>query len=150
VRPALSAPWVRNFPLPQAHLIGLGVGIAAGFLSSWTFAVPAWLRLVGGCLAVLGLVWAAWATWASADTHLADPDRVVRRGPYAVGRNPMYVGWTMTYLGIGLALASVWLLLLLPGVLLLTHLEVRREEKRLRDRFGAAYAAYLATTRRYL
>jgi protein-S-isoprenylcysteine O-methyltransferase Ste14 len=91
-----------------------------------------------------------WATWVSAGTHLADPDRLVRRGPYAVGRNPMYVGWTLTYAGIGLALASVWLVLLLPAVLVYTHLEVRREEERLRARFGPAYTTYCATTRRYL
>ena len=112
--------------------------------------MPSWLRMAGLCLAGGGLAWATWAAWVSGDTLLADPDRPIRGGPYAVGRNPMYVGWTVAYLGVGLALASVWLVLLLPGVLLFTHIAVRREERLLGERFGPAYAAYAASVRRYV
>jgi protein-S-isoprenylcysteine O-methyltransferase Ste14 len=48
------------------------------------------------------------------------------------------------------ALASGWLLVLAVGVLLGTHLVVRREERRLLARFGSTYAAYAATVRRYV
>jgi len=140
----------RNIPLPEPHLIALGVGLVADALVAWTISVPSWLRPAGLCLVGGGLAWAAWATWVSGDTRLADPDRLIRTGPYAVGRNPMYVGWTVAYLGVGLALASVWLVLLLPGVLLFTHIAVRREERLLRERFGPAYAAYAASIRRYV
>ena len=142
--------WVRNIPLPEPHLIALGVGIAADVFVGWSLSMPSWLRLAGLCLVGAGLAWAAWATWVSRDTYVADPDRLISSGPYAVGRNPMYVGWTAAYLGVGLALANVWLLLLLPGVMLFTHIAVRREESLLRKRFGPAYAAYAASIRRYV
>ena len=142
--------WARNIPMPEPHLIALGVGIIAEAIAGWTIPVPSWLRLAGPCLVGGGLGWAAWATWVSRDTYVADPDRLIRSGPYALGRNPMYVGWTVAYVGVGLALASGWLLLLLPGVLLFTHIAVRREESLLRERFGPAYDVYTASIRRYV
>jgi protein-S-isoprenylcysteine O-methyltransferase Ste14 len=142
--------WVHNIPLPEPHLIALGVGIAAEVFVGWTVSVPGWLRAAGLCLVGGGLAWVAWATWVSRDTNVANPDRLISNGPYAVGRNPMYVGWTVAYVGVGLALANLWLALLLPGVLLFTHIAVRREERLLRQRFGPAYLAYLAAVRRYV
>ncbi len=62
----------------------------------------------------------------------------------------MYVGWTVSYLGVGMALANAWLILLLPAVLLFTHFAVRREERSLQARFGPAYTAYTETVRRYV
>ena len=40
--------------------------------------------------------------------------------------------------------------LLLPGVLLATHVVVVREERSLEARFGAAYRSYRSSVRRYL
>lgn len=143
-------PWLRNIPLPQPHLIALGVGVGLGVLTGWVLRLPSWLWLVDLLLVAAGLALIAWATWASARTHLANPDRLVTTGPYAMGRNPMYVGWTLAYVGIALTLASVWLVLFLPAVLVATHLTVRHEEDRLRARFGSAYTAYAEAVRRYV
>jgi protein-S-isoprenylcysteine O-methyltransferase Ste14 len=143
-------PWVRNIPLPQPHLIGLAVGLTGGWAERWTLPLPAWLRIAGLSLTIGGWALATSATWASRDTDLALPDQLVVRGPYAASRNPMYAGWTLAYLGLTGALASGWLLVLLPGVLLGTHVTVRREERRLLARFGPTYAAYAAAVRRYV
>jgi protein-S-isoprenylcysteine O-methyltransferase Ste14 len=43
-----------------------------------------------------------------------------------------------------------WPLLLLPGVLLVTHVVVVREEQYLEGRFAAAYRSYKTSVRRYL
>jgi protein-S-isoprenylcysteine O-methyltransferase Ste14 len=67
-----------------------------------------------------------------------------------MSRNPMYVGWTLVYLGLTSTLLSVWLMLLLPAVLVATHITVHQEEGRLRARFGQAYTAYAAAVRRYV
>ncbi len=142
--------WLRNVPLPEPHLIGLGAGVIAGVLVPWTFPLPPWQRLAGLSLIGGGLLLAAWATWVSSDADLADPDRLVVSGPYAASRNPMYVGWTLAYVGIALALANVWLALLLPGVLLFMHVVIRREERLLQASFGDEYRTYLTRVRRYL
>ena len=130
--------------------MALGVGVVVGAASGWTFPLPPLLRFVGLGVVGAGVALVAWAISASAHTYLADPDRLVIAGPYAVSRNPMYVGWTLAYVGVALTLMDAWLFVLLPAVLIVTHLTIGREERRLRDRFGPLYTAYAAKVRRYV
>ena len=62
----------------------------------------------------------------------------------------MYVAWTLGYVGVALVADAAWPLLLLPVVLAATDVVVRREERSLERRFGAAYRSYRASVRRYL
>ena len=62
----------------------------------------------------------------------------------------MYLGWHFLYVGIAFVLDTAWLLVLLPGVLLVTHLVILREERQLERRFGDRYLRYKARVRRYL
>ena len=62
----------------------------------------------------------------------------------------MYLAWTLGYAGVALVTGTAWPLLLLPVVLVVTHLEVLREERSLERRFGDAYRSYKASVRRYL
>lgn len=72
-------------------------------------------------------------------------------GIYRVSRNPMYLGAVIAFLGLSAYLNAPWLLLLQPVlVLALTKLAIEREEAYLERRFGAAYQAYAARTRRWL
>jgi protein-S-isoprenylcysteine O-methyltransferase Ste14 len=87
---------------------------------------------------------------AAADVDLERPDQLVDNGPYAYSRNPMYVAWTVGYVGIALVAGTAWPLLLLPAVLVVTQVAVLREERSLERRFGAAYRSYKTSVRRYL
>jgi protein-S-isoprenylcysteine O-methyltransferase Ste14 len=87
---------------------------------------------------------------AAGTTELSRPQRLVTSGPYAVSRNPMYVGWTLLQLGIAMASGSGWVLAALPFVGAVVHREVLREERRLTETFGDKYRQYCATTGRYL
>jgi protein-S-isoprenylcysteine O-methyltransferase Ste14 len=140
-----------NVPLPEAHLVGLGAGLLLDAISRWRLGWPAWVgHALGWPLIAAGLALAVWAVRAAAEVDLDRPDRVVRAGPYAVGRNPMYVAWTLLYVGISFVVGAVLPLLLLPVVLLRTRVEVVKEERALAERFGAEYAHYRATVRRWL
>jgi protein-S-isoprenylcysteine O-methyltransferase Ste14 len=108
------------------------------------------VRLLGGPLIISGAVLAGWATWAAGRVDLECPERIVAHGPYAVSRHPMYVAWTLIYLGVALVLNMSWLLVLLPLLGLLVHREARREESRLEDAFGEAYRTYRRRVRQYL
>jgi protein-S-isoprenylcysteine O-methyltransferase Ste14 len=92
----------------------------------------------------------AWALRAAGVVDLERPNQLVLKGPYAFSRNPMYVGWTLVYVGIALVVNTVWLLLLLPVVLLVTQIVVVREERSLEGRFGSAYRSYKTSARRYV
>lgn len=140
----------RNLPVPEQHLAGL---VLSGILHRVCprrlgHAVP--LRGVGVLLLGTGATLAVWATVTAAEEDLEQPDRLVTSGPYAHSRNPMYVGWTIAYVGVAGLTNSAWPLLLLPGVAAAVHREVRREEDRLTARFGADFEAYRVRIRRYV
>jgi protein-S-isoprenylcysteine O-methyltransferase Ste14 len=75
---------------------------------------------------------------------------LVTEGIYARMRNPMYVGLTLLLVGLAIALASDWtLILVIPAVLLLHFGVVKREERYLEAKFGESYRAYMRRVPRY-
>jgi protein-S-isoprenylcysteine O-methyltransferase Ste14 len=131
--------------------VGLGAGLLLQVVAPWRPPWPAGAgRAVGWPLLLAGLGLAALAVRAAAEVRLERPDRLIRRGPYALSRNPMYVASAAVYLGIALVAGAAWPLLLLPGVLAATHVVVVREERSLEARFGATYRSYRSSVRRYL
>jgi protein-S-isoprenylcysteine O-methyltransferase Ste14 len=140
-----------NVPLPETFLVGLGAGLLLQVVAPWRLPWPARAEhAVGWPLLLAGLGLAAWAVRAAAGVDLQRPRQLVLRGPYAFSRNPMYVAATVAYAGIALVANATWPLLLLPGVLLATHVVAVREERFLEGRFGAAYRSYKTSVRRYL
>lgn len=119
-------------------------------------AWPAWLRLAGGGVMVAGGALALWAAWLFHRAGTGIPtwrpaQRLVVTGPYALSRNPMYLGLTAVCAGLALADANPWLLaLLLPVLAALDRLVIAREEPYLEARFGDAYRAYRARVRRWV
>jgi protein-S-isoprenylcysteine O-methyltransferase Ste14 len=87
---------------------------------------------------------------AAGATELAKPEALVSSGVYGVSRNPMYVGWILLQLGIGLIARSGWVLATLPVVGAGIHHDVLGEERRLSEQFGDEYEQYAAKVRRYV
>lgn len=78
------------------------------------------------------------------------PDRLVTGGPYAVTRNPMYLGHLLFLAGLALLtrspLAAGTAVALVPWF----DRRARRDEARLRARFGAEFDAYCRRVPRWL
>lgn len=140
----------RNVPLPEAHIALLAVGIVAHARRPWPLGSGRSLQRVGWLLIVSSVALAAWATRVAGDLDLERPDRLATSGPYSVSRHPMYVAWTLAFVGAGLVLDTRWLVILLAPLAGLVHREVRTEEDRLTARFGMEYEAYRTRVRRYL
>ena len=63
----------------------------------------------------------------------------------------MYVGLSVTYVGLALLSGILWPVVFLPLVLTtLVLLVVRNEERYLADAFGEEYAVYRARVRRWM
>jgi protein-S-isoprenylcysteine O-methyltransferase Ste14 len=151
--PREGAPAWRwgNIPIPEAHLVGLAAGILLQVIRPWGRPWPAWIGHGCGWQLILAGLWlGAWAVRTAAHVDLERPDQLVDSGPYAFSRNPMYVAWTVGYVGAALVAGTAWPLLLLPAVLVVTQVVVLREERSLERRFGAAYRSYKTSVRRYL
>jgi protein-S-isoprenylcysteine O-methyltransferase Ste14 len=144
--------------LPPLLFLG---SIALGALLHWLVALPlgagGGLRVAAGlALVALGVAAMAWTlvwmrrTQQDPDPRKPSPELIVG-GPFRFSRNPIYVGMALIQLGIGLGLGSAWILLLLPPTLWwLRRGVIEPEEAYLGRRFGAAYAAYKASVRRWL
>ena len=72
-------------------------------------------------------------------------------GLYRFSRNPIYLGFAITYAGLAIAMDSVFvLLLLIPCLFVVDRFVIQREERYLSAKFGADYDAYRARVRRWL
>ncbi|WP_202867956.1 methyltransferase family protein [Kribbella sindirgiensis] len=125
-------------------------GIAAGFALEQLHPWCVRRRPGGWALIAAGGIVIAGAVRAAATNDLARPERLVTSGPYALSRNPMYVGWFMAQVGIGLVTGSGWVLATLPAVGAGLHRDVVREERRLARSFGDEYERYSEKVGRYL
>ena len=147
-----------RFPPPLIYLIALLAGLAAEPLVGLrTFGIDRWLSIGSGI--VLVLAGFAVANFAIALFGRAGTQRkpwrtttaIVTGGPYRFTRNPMYVGLTLIYAGLALALDGPLALALLPVVLAIVRIYViAREERYLAAKFGDAYLDYKRRVRRWL
>jgi protein-S-isoprenylcysteine O-methyltransferase Ste14 len=133
-------------------VIPLAAGIALEAmvpLGRWRFRRG--VLVLGVAAVISGVALSLGAAAAFGPIDAARPSRLVTSGPYALSRNPMYVGWTLIYAGVLLLLRTWWLVLLLIIPVVLTHLIVIPEEEREQAaRFGDAYRDYRRRVRRYL
>ena len=107
-------------------------------------------RGAGWILVGAGVAISASAVRAASEVDLERPSTLISSGPYAIVRNPMYVGWTLLYLGVALITRNAWLVASLPVVVVLIHRDVLREEHTLERSFGENYTRYRKLVRRYL
>ena len=76
---------------------------------------------------------------------------LITSGPFRFSRNPSYLSLSLLYLGIGIALDSVWVLGMIVPVLVAMHVTViLREERYLEGKFGEDYRRYKVSVRRWL
>ncbi len=83
------------------------------------------------------------------------PDRcanaLIRTGPFAYSRNPLYVAVVLMILGIGVWVNSTWIwVMVAPLVLVMNAAVIVREESHLERRFGREYIDYKRAVRRWL
>lgn len=139
---------------------------AAGFLAGWLLQRWRPLPITAGTsfvreAAALAcfVVWMALMFWAMATFRRArtailpirPASRIVTGGPYRFTRNPMYLSLVMLYLGLTLAINSIWPALLLPlVVLVIDRAVIQREERYLGEAFPGDYSTYRQRVRRWL
>lgn len=109
-----------------------------------------WFMFAGGFL--VGLLGFSEVRRAGSNVDPRQPaTTVVTEGPYRFTRNPMYLGFTLMYVGIS-ALANAPLpLLLLPGIQqLMKRGVIEREERYLERKFGEEYLQFKESVRRWI
>ncbi|HYT57209.1 MAG TPA: isoprenylcysteine carboxylmethyltransferase family protein [Verrucomicrobiae bacterium] len=150
-----------------AGVIALPPLIFLGFLAAATvleavvplplLAARAFPRyLAGAALAAVGFVTIAMGMrrFLAAGTNIPPTlptTALVVDGIYRRTRNPLYLGTTLVYLGLGVAAGSLWAIgLVVPLMWVINVGVVAREERYLERKFGDAYRAYKARVRRWI
>ena len=110
-------------------------------------AVPLYLNIIGDVLVVGGLyiVFLVFKqnTFTSATIEVAENQKVISTGPYAVVRHPMYSGAFIMLLGIPLALGSWWGLIAV-GLLVIAIIWRLLDEEKFLAKSLAGYTEYKA------
>ncbi|CAH2599731.1 Isoprenylcysteine carboxylmethyltransferase family protein [Rhodovastum atsumiense] len=138
----------------------MAAALLGGWLLGLVLPVPSLPRPLAGwigsgaILLAFALAGAAVLTMRRAGTHV-DPyhpsTALVRSGPFAVSRNPIYLALILLSLGIAVLLDLAWgVLLLIPAVLVLRFGVIAREEAYLERIFGDAYRDYRSAVRRWI
>jgi protein-S-isoprenylcysteine O-methyltransferase Ste14 len=116
----------------------------------WPHSVAS--ELAGDVLALGGLSILIWArillgvNWSS-EVEIQPGHRLIREGPYALVRHPIYTGVLMMILGLAMDVGHLTWLLLFLVCLLGLYLKSRQEEALLTRHFPDEYPAYRAGTK---
>ena len=78
------------------------------------------------------------------------PESLVTSGPFALCRNPMYLGHVMFLAGLALSLHSWAGATLALATAVWLQFRVRRDERRLAERFGEPYLQYRSRVKRWI
>ena len=148
---------MRNLLLPPIVTL---VSIAAMFaldrlwpgtrLWSGPLAALGWVAVLGG------LVMSQWhaALFRRLGTNLntfGEPGSLTTAGLFGQTRNPMYLGFVIMVLGVGIVLGSVTPWVVAVGFVVWVDVGyVRYEERRMRAAFGGEYEEYCRRVRRWV
>lgn len=111
-------------------------------------AVPDPVRWIGLAFVVAGALFSTWAALTlgrhfDVEVEVHAGHEVVRRGPYAMVRHPVYSGLALHLLGACIATGNVLLIAgTLFGAIPAFYLRASVEERLLRSELGAVYEAY--------
>lgn len=113
-----GGPWAEKEPAQKIIMVFTSIGFIAlmvvpalDFRFGWS-TVPLPLVVAGDVLVVIGyiIIFLVYKenTFTSATIEVAEDQRVISTGPYALVRHPMYAGGMLYLLGTPLALGSWW------------------------------------------
>lgn len=134
-------------------LSGFGNPVASDPLTrllsgDWSDVLGHLLVVLGACLAILAQrhMGSSWRIGA-ADGEVG---AIVDDGPFAISRNPVFLGQALLFVGLFVVLPSLIQAALTGALLLAIALQVRTEERVLHRTLGEPYLAYCRRVRRWL
>lgn len=148
-----TIPWP---PLILITMVVLGFVLNAYLPLGWVVPpMSEFLSFMGAMIVFLAIAFDVWAmkTLRIHQTTIMPhkgSSALVSTGPYAVSRNPIYLGNVMLVVGLALIFGIIWLFALaFVGGLLTSLLAIRSEEKHLAHNFPREWSGYQKKVRRW-
>lgn len=136
-------------PVVAAALLLWLTTLPGGFLCGRFLPPAPWIFAVGAALVALGIAFSIWArahlgrNWSGTVT-LKENHELIRSGPYAMVRHPIYTGLLLAFTGSAIALGEWRGVLAVAIVYASLWRKLRLEERWMLETFGAAYERYRA------
>jgi protein-S-isoprenylcysteine O-methyltransferase Ste14 len=148
---------------PSAERLGHMILMAAGYIllfqsnGNWGLLnhrflpdLP-WIAWLGAVITFVGVLFAIWARWNlgrnwSAAVTIKQGHQIIRTGPYAYIRHPIYTGMLVGVVGSALTAGEYRGLLALAIILLSFYRKARKEEKFLASNFGQPFLEHKRRT----
>jgi protein-S-isoprenylcysteine O-methyltransferase Ste14 len=154
-----AGPTAEQRPLQKIIVASLMIPYVAAFIVpgldhrfGWS-SVPSWLSIIGDILIIVAM-WMVYRvfkenSYGSATVEVAQDQKVISTGPYAIVRNPMYASAAVYFIGLSLALGSYWGLI--PAALMILGFVWRLfDEEKFLARNLPDYTDYCAKVRWHL
>ncbi len=151
-----EAPARRAGPLPPTYLLASIVAmVALHRLGPGKMLLPFPWNLSGIAPFVIGVLLNLVADRSFKKRHTTvkpfeQPSVLITDGVFGWTRNPMYVGFVLVLLGLGLLMGSVSPFAVVPVLALSLHvIFIRAEERALEEEFGDSWRTYKGEVRRW-
>lgn len=144
---------------PLLYVMAIAVSIVLAWLVPLPWVPPplseilfaaGWLVAIGGLVLIVQAI----RTLRKANTTFRPNEasaHLVTTGPFALSRNPIYLGDTMIMVGAALISGIGWFILFgLVAAFATQKLAIEREERHLETRFGKKFREYAKRVRRWI
>jgi protein-S-isoprenylcysteine O-methyltransferase Ste14 len=147
---------LKTTPPPLICLTALLISLALNAI--WPLvSIPGHLKYIAGSLLIFGSLLAMPGILikfrrinTSFDVRKS-PSAFITDGLYRFSRNPSYIALVLLFIGLGVALSNLWMLIwLVPATVIIDRYVIPEEERRLERAFGDHYLAYKSQVRRWL
>lgn len=145
-----------KFPPPAIFALLIFVGAGLDYIWPVGLGVPDSIEVVGIAITLFGLAVAILVSGTfKRESTAIEPwkptTKIVTTGFYAWSRNPIYFGFCLFNIGIGISSDSFWIFIsFIPGAILVYLIAIAKEEAYLEEKFGAEYIAYKSKVRRWI
>jgi protein-S-isoprenylcysteine O-methyltransferase Ste14 len=145
-----------KFPPPVLFVILILTGAGLDYIRPLGMGVPQPFEVIGIAMCLFGVAVAILVngTFKRAGTAIEPwkpTTSLITSGAYAWSRNPIYLGFCLFNMGIGIASNNLWIFFsFIPGAVLVYYIAIRKEEAYLEEKFGEEYLAYKARVRRWI
>ena len=145
-----------KFPPPAIFLLLIILGAGLDYIWPVSLGVPDSFAVIGIAITLFGmtvaiLVNGTFKRESTAIQPWKPTTRIVTSGFYAWSRNPIYFGFCLFNIGIGISTDSFWIFIsFIPGAILVYFIAIAKEEIYLEKKFGEEYIAYKNKVRRWI
>ena len=145
-----------KFPPPLVVLLTLIVAYGAHYIFPLHLGAPHAVRILGiiPITVAISLVIYIARIFAQAETNIEPwkpTTEIITSGVFAYSRNPIYAGFCLIPIGLGLLLNSIWLLIsFVPMAFIIYHVAIKHEEAYLEKKFADEYSVYKKHVRRWV